>query len=69
VSSRQIYALSGNADGTFWAAGENGYTMRWNGNAFQGFSTHSFEQLNGIWVGPSGEAWVAGKNGVILHHR
>ena len=69
VSSFGIYTLSGNTDGTFWAAGENGYTMRWNGNALQSFTTHALEQLNGIWMGPSGEAWVVGKNGVILHHR
>ena len=63
------FALSGSPDGTFWASGYAGFTMRWNGSTFQAFPTRTSQDLNGIWVGPTGEAWAAGKNGVILHHR
>ena len=64
-----IFSVSGNPDGTFWAAGQMGYTMRWNGSVLQTGITHVFQDLNGIWAGPNGEAWTVGGHGVILHRR
>ena len=64
-----INAIAGSPDGTFWAVGESGFTMRWNGTAFQSYATHASRALKGLWVGPTGEAWATGLNEAILHHR
>jgi len=69
-STYAIYALAGSPDGTFWAAGEKGAIMRWDGSVLQMFNSHSLSELRGLWVGANGEAWAAGAyGGTILHHR
>jgi hypothetical protein len=55
----RLNAIAGSADGTFWAVGES-CTMRWNGTAFQSYATHASRALKGLWVAPTGEAWVTG---------
>jgi len=64
-----ILAIAGSPDGTFWAVGENGYSMRWNGTAFQRAVTFASSTLNGVWAGPNGEAYAVGDNQTILLHR
>ena len=54
IASHQfIYGLSGSPDGKFWAVGENGMTMRWNGTELQYVPSHTATDLGGAWVGPA----------------
>jgi hypothetical protein len=68
MGGREIYALSGSPDGTFWAVGEYGMIMRWNGTALQAVIGHALPSLRAVWAGPDGQAWVAGDHGQILRH-
>jgi hypothetical protein len=68
TGGREIYALAGSADGTWWGVGEYGMILRWNGTALQIANAHAIPDLRAVWAGPDGQAWAAGTTGQIFHH-
>src|SRR5262249_24941263 len=62
------YAIAGAAANAGWALGQRGALLHWNGTAWSADPSLTSADLTGLWVGPTGDAWIVGP-GVILRHR
>jgi hypothetical protein len=68
TGGRDIYALAGSPDGTWWGVGEFGMVLRWDGTALQLAYAHAVPDLRAVWAGADGQAWTAGSAGQIFYH-
>ncbi|RJX22178.1 MAG: hypothetical protein C4575_01885, partial [Desulforudis sp.] len=60
-----IRALTTGTDGQIWAAGDNGYTARWNGTSWvnTGQWPHGSNVIYALTTGTDGQIWAAGAYG------
>jgi len=63
-----LFGLTGDADGTVYAAGSNGLVLEYAGEGWNILATERHDQLDAIAIDPCGDLYCAGYWGLILEY-
>ena len=63
-----LNAVHGRSSKCVYAVGSNGKIIHYDGDKWTELPTSAPESLAGVWVGPGGEVFAVGYQGVVLHY-